>query len=194
MNPTFETISAADLAQRLSSPMGRSAVRGEALAWCRADALVSGLAAALVELRDRGSLTLNLETICDHLRLGVGIHSVGKNPGYTDVSQVSREDWERTRAASGFTELYVRALNGEFSKDTKERIVGFMESLPCFSRTKALQGVEQDAKAKAQFSLATGMFVESFFMDRHFQTISAEDLAQQISATMRSEERRVGKD
>ena len=117
----------------------------------RAMALVTSAMKALCEMRDSGDVLLNVQTIRDFLPLGIGVKK-GLLKGRTigEVSEIPAEAWEELRTRGGMIELYLRAMNGEFSLKSLAALKGFFNSLPGFSLTNALNGEEQQSKAAEQ--------------------------------------------
>lgn len=115
----------------------------------RAVALIAAELRALTELRDRGDILLNVQTIRDFLALGRGFDK-SLTRGARTLEDVPEEAWNELRTRSGMTELYLRALNGEFSGSTLLAMQGFFTTLPMFSLNKAISGEEQDGKVSEQ--------------------------------------------
>jgi hypothetical protein len=120
----------------------------------RAMSLVSGLMRALCELRDAGTLLLDVQAIRDFLPLGQG---VVKKPGAkpapkaTSIDDLTEEQWKDIRSRAGMIEIYLRALKGDFSSATLLNMKGLFDTLPGFSLDKALNGEPQDTKASEQY-------------------------------------------
>lgn len=120
----------------------------------RAMSLVSGLMRALCEMRDAGTLLLDVQAIRDFLPLGQG---VVKKPGAKPVPKaqciddLTEEQWKDIRSRAGMIEIYLRALKGDFSSATALNMKGFFDTLPGFSLDKALNGDPQDTKASEQY-------------------------------------------
>lgn len=118
----------------------------------RAMSLVSAEMKALCELRDRGDILLNVQTIRDFLFLGKGFDAKffkGRPP--TRLEEVPEEAWEEMRDRAGLIELYLRALRGEFSTATKLAMKAFFDTLPGFNIDKAIQGKAQESKCSEQY-------------------------------------------
>lgn len=120
----------------------------------RAMSLVSGLMRALCDLRDSGSLLLDVQAIRDFLPLGQG---VVKRPGVKpaakaqSINDLTDEQWKDIRSRAGMIEIYLRALKGDFSSATALNMKAFFDTLPGFSLEKALNGDPQDTKASEQY-------------------------------------------
>lgn len=121
----------------------------------RAMSLVTAEMKALCELRDAGDVLLNVQTIRDFLFLGKGFdkdllkkRQIAK---VTAIEQVPEVAWEEMRGRAGLIELYLRAINREFSEATYLAMKGFFDTLPGFSLDKAMNGDPQDAKCLEQF-------------------------------------------
>lgn len=118
----------------------------------RAMTLVTAEMKALCELRDRGDILLNVQTIRDFLFLGKGVDkALLKGKKITKVEEIPEEAWAEMRTRAGLIELYLRALHGEFSTATRLAMKGFFDTLPGFSIEKAIAGDPQDAKANEQY-------------------------------------------
>ena len=117
----------------------------------RAMALVTSAIRALCEMRDAGDVLLDVQSIRDYLPLGIGV-----NKGYlhgkkiNDVKNIPPAAWRDMRSRGGMIELYLRALNDEFSETSKLALKGFFDSLPGFNLTNALNGQPQVGKAAEQ--------------------------------------------
>ena len=155
----------------LTSLMGDAGTSSGGMWRSRAVALVTALMMALCELRDRGELTLDVQTIRDHLALGCGARAGGDGErdggagrdwgagrdGGADAAAPRRAedlgDAERAglRARAGLIELYLRAQCGELSRTSLLALRGFFETLPGFSLQKALAGEPQGAKCSEQY-------------------------------------------
>lgn len=121
----------------------------------RAMSLVTAEMKALCELRDTGDILMNVQTIRDFLFLGKGFDKelLRKRglPKVTSIDQVPDAVWEELRGRAGLIELYLRAINREFSEATYLAMKGFFDTLPGFSLDKAMNGDPQDAKCLEQF-------------------------------------------
>ena len=118
----------------------------------RAMSLVASTMKTLCEMRDAGDILLDVQSIRDHLPLGTGVKKKMLDgrvaAGIEDVPEAA---WEELRTRGGMIELYLRALNGEFSDSSKLALKGFFESLPGFSLGKALNGETQEGKTAEQY-------------------------------------------
>src|SRR5690606_10435304 len=82
----------------------------------RAMTLVTAEMKALCELRDRGDILLDVQTIRDFLFLGKGVDkALLKGKKITKIEEIPEEAWAEMRTRAGLIELYLRALHGEFS-------------------------------------------------------------------------------
>lgn len=119
----------------------------------RAVQLVSSLLRVLCELRDRGELLLDVQAVRDYLPLGRGL-ALGKESKEKFLrgeGPLSSREVEALKAKPGMIELYLRALNGEFSDAARLAMKGFFDSLPGFSIEKAVSGQEQESKTQEQY-------------------------------------------
>lgn len=150
LNP-FAHGSADQLMNLIVSLMGESGGNGEM--WRhRAMALITSTMKALVEMRDAGDIMLDVQTIRDFLPLGFGVKSqYVVNQDITDIAQLPDEAWEEMRRRGGLIELYLRALNGEFSEKSRLALKGFFDSLPGFNLERAMNGRPQEGKAAEQY-------------------------------------------
>ena len=118
----------------------------------RAMSLVASTMKTLCEMRDAGDILLDVQSIRDHLPLGTGVKKKMLDgrvaAGIEDVPEAA---WKELRTRGGMIELYLRALNGEFSDSSKLALKGFFESLPGFSLDKALNGEPQEGKTAEQY-------------------------------------------
>ena len=118
----------------------------------RAMALVTSAMKALCELRDQGDILLDVQAIRDFLPLGQGIKKpLLQGRKVTDISEIPEAAWAEMRTRCGMIELYLRALNGDFSNAGRDALKGFFDTLPGFSVDKAMNGDPQDAKASEQY-------------------------------------------
>lgn len=150
LNP-FTLGSADQLMNLIVSLMGESGSGGEM--WRhRAMALVTTTMKALVEMRDAGDIILDVQTIRDYLPLGLGIkQQFLSGQTISDISELPEEAWMEMRQRGGLIELYLRALNGEFSEKSRLALKSFFDSLPGFSLERAINGKSQDCKAAEQY-------------------------------------------
>lgn len=118
----------------------------------RAISLVTAEMMALCELRDSGEILLNVQTVRDFLFLGKGIDpSMCGGRKMTSIEQIPEKAWAEMRTRAGLIELYLRAMNGEFSSATYLALDAFFKTLPAFSLDKALNGQNQDSKCNEQY-------------------------------------------
>ena len=117
----------------------------------RAMSLVSSAIRTLCEMRDSGDVLLDVQAIRDFLPLGVGVSQpLLEGMKISRVSQIPDNAWKEVRTRGGMIELYLRALNGEFSETSKLALKGFFDSLPGFDLVAALNGKPQVGKAVEQ--------------------------------------------
>ncbi len=117
----------------------------------RAMSLVTSAVKALCEMRDAGDVLLNVQSIRDYLPLGEGVNKeLLDGEEINCVADIPSEAWSEIRSRGGMIELYLRALNGEFSEASKLALKGFFNSLPGFSIFKALNGLPQEDKTVEQ--------------------------------------------
>ena len=118
----------------------------------RAMSLVASTMKTLCEMRDAGDILLDVQSIRDHLPLGIGVKKTLLDgrvaAGVEDIPEAA---WKELRTRGGMIELYLRALNGEFSNSSMLALKGFFESLPGFNLGKALNGEPQEGKAAEQY-------------------------------------------
>ena len=137
----------------------------------RATSLVGCLMKALVEMRNKGDIIMNVQVMREYLALGRGVDKstvMGKR--IEKVSDLPQVAWDEMRTRAGMIELYLLALKGGyFSQGTLDAIRGFFESLPGFSIDKALRGELQDGKCNEQYNFLNmqltkplGTFADSF--------------------------------
>lgn len=137
----------------------------------RATTLVGCLMKALVEMRNKGDIIMNVQVMREFLAMGRGVDKstvIGKR--IEKVSDLPQVAWDEMRTRAGMIELYLLALKGGyFSQGTLDAIKGFFESLPGFSLDKALRGELQDSKCNEQYNFLNmqltkplGTFADSF--------------------------------
>ena len=150
LNP-FSRGSADQLMNLIVSLMSESGNAGDM--WKgRAMSLVTSTMKALCEMRDAGDVLLDVQSIRDFLPLGIGIpKEFLEGREISDVSKVPEAAWKDMRSRGGMIELYLRALNGEFSNRSRLALKGFFESLPGFDLKAALNGDPQEGKAVEQY-------------------------------------------
>ena len=149
LNP-FSHGSADQLMNLIVSLMSESGSAGDM--WKgRAMSLVTSTMKALCEMRDAGDVLLDVQSIRDFLPLGTGVDKEClEGREISDVSEVPDSAWEAIRSRGGMIELYLRALRGEFSEQSRLALKGFFDSLPGFSLHAALNGEPQEGKAVEQ--------------------------------------------
>lgn len=149
LNP-FATGTADQLTNMVTSLMAPAS--GDGAMWRdRSVQLVSTMIRAVVELRDRGELMIDVQTLRDYLPLGRPI----RNSAAETVDQLSDLVMSRLRRETSMTALYVRALRGEFSDATRLALTGFFDSLPGFDLAKFLAGKEQEPQTSQQYGYLT---------------------------------------
>ena len=150
MNP-FSSGSADQLMNLVVSMMGDTGT-GTSMWHERAMSLVASTMKALCEMRDAGDILLDVQAIRDYLPLGSGVRKeLLEGKAVKSVSDVPAAAWIEMRSRGGMIELYLRALNDEFSDDSRLALKGFFDTLPGFSLEKALNGERQDGKAAEQY-------------------------------------------
>ncbi len=118
----------------------------------RAMSLVASTMKTLCEMRDAGDVLLDVQTIRDHLPLGTGVRKeLLEGRAAAGIEDIPEAAWKDLRSRGGMIELYLRALNGEFSNASRLALKGFFDSLPGFSIDKALNGDPQEGKAAEQY-------------------------------------------
>lgn len=165
----------------LASLMGDNDKSGGDMWKNRAVQLVSSAIRVLVEMRDRGEILLDVQTIRDYLPLGTGVRRAQQpqqqqhrrqmggrgrmppdrfggddagnegNEGEDDLAGITEAEWADLARRPGMIELYLRSLRGEFSEASRLSLKGFFDSLPGFVLSKATQGTEQDQKTLEQY-------------------------------------------
>lgn len=119
----------------------------------RATTLVTASMKAMVEMRNRGDIIFNVQVLREFLALGKGVEeSLLGRKEMKSISDIPAEAWEEMRARAGMIEIYLRALNGEFSSATLVALKGFFDSLPGFDEKAALNGKTQSGKCNEQFN------------------------------------------
>ena len=150
LNP-FSHGTADQLMNLVVSLMGASGREGD-LWKLRAMSLVTSTMKALCEMRDAGDVLLDVQSIRDHLPLGIGVKKeLLEGRTIADVSEVPERAWTELRSRGGMVELYLRALDGEFSDRSRLALKGFFDSLPGFRLELALNGEPQQGKAAEQY-------------------------------------------
>lgn len=143
LNP-FATGTADQLTNMVTSLMAPAG--GDGAMWRdRSVQLVSTIIRAVVELRDRGELMLDVQTIRDHLKFGSPVAGQGS------VSNLPDNVVKALQSEASATALYIRALRGEFSDATRLSLAGFFDSLPGFNLKAHLAGKEQEAQTAQQY-------------------------------------------
>ncbi len=154
LNP-FSHGTSDQLMNLIVSLMGEAGV-GSGMWHQRAMALVTSAVKALCEMRDAGDVLLNAQTIRDFLPLGIGVRKdlLGDRI-INDVHELPRAVWDEMHGRGGMIELYLRALNDEFSDTSRSALKGFFDSLPGFDLARALNGDPQIGKAAEQHGFLT---------------------------------------
>lgn len=180
LNP-FARGSADQLLNLLASLMGEGEKGGGDMWKNRAVQLVSSAIRVLVEMRNRGEILLDVQTVRDYLPLGKGVNRVqqpqqgganrrqpmrghgfdGRNRRDEaqedgditpdDLAGITPEEWRDLENRPGMIELYLRSLRGDFSEASRLSLKGFFDSLPGFTLNKATQGQDQDQKTLEQY-------------------------------------------
>lgn len=164
MNP-FSDGTADQISNMIGGLMSESDAGGDM--WKdRANQLVRTLVRVLVELRDRGEILLDVQTLRDYMPLGIGVAGGGVEPRNaefgddTDTATLGIEDltprhWQIVRQERSMCALYLRALNGEFTDATKLAFSGFFDSLPDFDLQKCFRGEKQGETTQQQYGYLT---------------------------------------
>ncbi|MEW5424613.1 TraM recognition domain-containing protein [Amorphus sp. 3PC139-8] len=146
LNP-FAKGSDAELRNIIDSLMGESS--GADSMWRgRAASLVAAVIRILVNMRDRNELLLDVQAIRDYLPLGLGIKRSGRPEKGVEPTE---EEWKELANRPGLIELYLRALNGDFSDASRLQLKAFFDTLPGFSMDAAMQGKPQEGKTIEQY-------------------------------------------
>ena len=108
----------------------------------RAMSLVSSAMKALCEMRDAGDILLDAQSIRDFLPLGLGFKKeLLDGRTITVASDAPDHAWDELRTRGGMIELYIRALNNEFSETSKSALKGFFRLASRFrSRSRSERG------------------------------------------------------
>ena len=129
----------------------------------------------LVEMRDRGEITFNVQVLREYLALGRGVSehlaAAGAPParggaqGFggpgmggpqkaapVTIDSITEEAWAELRTRPGMIELYLRAMKGDFSDAASKALAGFFTSLPGFNIDLAIKGKPQADKANEQYN------------------------------------------
>lgn len=164
MNP-FSDGTADQISNMIGGLMSESDASGDM--WKdRANQLVRTLVRVLVELRDRGEILLDVQTLRDYMPLGIGVAGGGvepRNAEYGDdtetatlgVEDLTARHWQIVRQERSMCALYLRALNGEFTDATKLAFSGFFDSLPDFDLQKCFRGEKQGETTQQQYGYLT---------------------------------------
>ncbi len=176
LNP-FARGTADQLANMVSSLMG-GGDGGDQMWRDRAVQLVSTLIRALVEMRDKGEVLLDVQTIRSYMPLGAGVPGgVKSKPSQADMESpavkdlaaklnistseaallkaVSPGQWIEISQERTVTALLLRALRGDFSDAARLALQGFSATLPGYSLTAAFEGREQESKTLEQHGYLT---------------------------------------
>ena len=153
LNP-FSRGTADQLINMVASLMSSGGSSGEM--WRdRAVQFVSMLLRTLVEMRDRGEILLDVQTIRDFMPLGEDVLAVHPVPEQKDkapsVNDLKDTQWDLVRDTRSASALYLRSLNGDFTQSTTLALKGFFDSLPGFSLAKLLHGKSQNPQTSEQY-------------------------------------------
>ena len=150
MNP-FSSGSADQLMNLVVSLMGDTG-SGASMWHERAMSLVASTMKALCEMRDAGDILLDVQAVRDFLPLGTGARmELLEGKEIKSVSEIPAAAWTEMRGRGGMIELYLRALNDEFSENSRLALKGFFDTLPGFDLKKAFNGEAQDGKSAEQY-------------------------------------------
>lgn len=137
----------------------------------RATSLVGCLMKALVEMRNKGDIIMNVQVMRDFLAIGRGVDkSAIRGVRVEKIEDLPAVAWDEMRTRAGMIELYLLALKGDyFSMGTLDALRGFFDTLPGFSLDKALKGDAQEGKCNEQYNFLSmqltkplGTFADSF--------------------------------
>ena len=119
--------------------------------------MMSTLVRALVEMRDRGEIFMDVQAIRDYMPLGQGVPggAADENRKKLLVSDITPAQWDAIRRDRSAGSLYLRSLNGEFSNATSLALKGFFDSLPGFKLQSLLKGVDQATTTLDQYGYLT---------------------------------------
>lgn len=165
------------LTNMVSSLMGGGGDSGGNQMWRdRSVQLVSTLIRALVEMRDKGEILLDVQTIRSYMPLGDGVPGgCGKDLQPHEIQQaeesakdlniaaehaamlrrIKTEKWTAIKRDTSVTALYLRALNGDFSNAVRLALHGYFDSLPGFDKKKMFEGERQAEKTQEQHGYLT---------------------------------------
>ena len=166
------------LTNMVSSLMGGGGDAGGGQMWRdRSVQLVSTLIRVLVELRDRGEILLDVETIRSYMPLGEGVPGGTGDDKLTaqEISQakdrakalkitaehmamfnrIKDGQWTEIKLETSMTALYLRSLRGDFSDASRLALRGFFNSLPGFSMATMFKGEPQRDKTEEQHGYLT---------------------------------------
>lgn len=122
----------------------------------RATTLVVSAMKTLVEMRNAETIQLNVQVLREFLAIGKGTNpKIMQSCGIKkadSVSDIPEKAWSEMRTRAGMIELYLRALNGEFSPAVVDTLKGFFDSLPGFNIEKAIMGQAQEGKCNEQYN------------------------------------------
>ncbi len=125
----------------------------------RAVNLMSTLVRALVEMRDREEIFMDVQSIRDYMPLGGGVPGGAKpadgNRKEILISDITETQWDYIRKDKSSGALYLRTLKGEFSSATTLAFKGFFDSLPGFNLQALLEGKDQGNTTLEQYGYLT---------------------------------------
>ncbi len=167
------------LTNMVSSLMGGGGDSGGNQMWRdRSVQLVSTLIRTLVELRDKGELLLDVQTIRSYMPLGEGVPGGCRVDEEVSPAELNKagstarrlklpaehvalfnriEDraWTEILRDYSMTALYLRSLRGDFSDAARTALHGYFNSLPGFDRKKMFAGKRQADKCEEQHGYLT---------------------------------------
>ena len=101
----------------------------------RATSLVTAAMKALCHMRDSGEVLLDVQKVREFFPLGSGLRKefIGRRR-ITDIGEISPEARADLRRRTGMIELYLRSLDGEFSRGARLALKGYFDTLPGFDQ------------------------------------------------------------
>ncbi len=175
LNP-FSRATHDQITNMVSSLMGGGGDSGGNQMWRdRSVQLVSTVIRALVEMRDRGEIVLDVQAVRSYLPLGEGVPGGAGEPTAIEVARaeevakklnmtgeqaarllrISPSAWSAIEQDASLTSLYLRSLRGDFSDAARLALMGYFDSLPGFERRKMLDGERQGEKCQEQHGYLT---------------------------------------